>query len=114
MKITGIHVYQVDLPLHEGKYAWSEGKSVDVFDSTVVRIETDEGVVGHGEVCPLGPVYLPAYANGARAGISELAPQLLGEDPTELGGLIEEAWLRPNSSASFEIPPPIWARSLVA
>lgn len=87
MKISGIQVYQVDLPLHEGKYAWSEGKSVDVFDSTVVRIETDEGVVGHGEVCPLGPVYLPAYANGARTGIGELAPQLIGEDPTQLGKL---------------------------
>ena len=65
MKITKIVAYQVDLPLHEGKYAWSGGKSVDVFDSTVVRIETDEGVTGYGEVCPLGPAYLPSYAEGA-------------------------------------------------
>lgn len=84
MKITGFSVYQVDLPLKEGNYSWSEGKSVDVFDSTVVEVRTDEGVVGYGEVCPLGPVYLPAYAKGARAGIAELAPVLLGEDPTQL------------------------------
>ncbi|QDV42020.1 4-hydroxyproline betaine 2-epimerase [Stieleria neptunia] len=84
MKITGFKVYQVDLPLAEGNYSWSEGKSVDVFDSTVVQIETDAGVVGFGEVCPLGPVYLPAYAAGARAGLQELAPQLIGADPTEL------------------------------
>ena len=84
MKITRISVYQVDLPLHEGSYKWSGGKSVEVFDSTVVRIETDEGIEGHGEVCPLGPVYLPSYARGVRAGLEELAPQLIGEDPTQL------------------------------
>ena len=69
MKITGLKVYQVDLPLHEGNYSWSEGKSVDVFDSTVVCVKTDTGVDGFGEVCPLGPVYLPSYAAGARAGM---------------------------------------------
>jgi L-alanine-DL-glutamate epimerase-like enolase superfamily enzyme len=84
MKITGVKVYQVDLPLHEGQYSWSEGKSVDVFDSTVVEVETDSGLKGYGEVCPLGPVYLPAYAAGARLGIQEIAPQLIGDDPTHL------------------------------
>lgn len=84
MKITGIQVYQVDLPLTEGKYSWSEGKSVDVFDSTVVQIETDAGITGYGEVCPLGPVYLPAYAAGVRTGLQELGPQLIGADPTQL------------------------------
>ena len=87
MKITGFRLYQVDLPLHEGNYCWSEGKSVDVFDSTVLQIETDAGLSGFGEVCPLGPVYLPAYAVGARAGIEQLAPQLLGHDPRQLGAL---------------------------
>ena len=84
MKIRRISAYQVDLPLHEGAYEWSGGKSVSVFDSTVVCIETDEGVTGVGEICPLGPVYLPSYAAGARAGIAEIAPELLGEDPTQL------------------------------
>ncbi len=87
MRIDRIAVYQVDLPLHEGSYNWSGGKSVQVFDSTVVRIETDAGIVGHGEVCPLGPAYLPAYATGARTGIAELAPQLIGHDPTQLAPL---------------------------
>ena len=83
MKITRISIYQVDLPLHEGSYQWSGGKSVDVFDSTVVAVETDSGLCGHGEVCPLGPVYLPSYAAGARTGIQELAPHLIGLDPRE-------------------------------
>ena len=87
MKITGIQVYQVDLPLHEGNYSWSEGKSVDVFDSTVVEVLTDSSLSGVGEVCPLGPVYLPAYAAGVRSGIRELAPALIGQDPLQLWAL---------------------------
>ena len=87
MKITRILAYRVDLPLREGTYRWSGGKSVSVFDSTIVAVETDAGITGYGEVCPLGPFYLPAYAAGARAGIVELGPHLIGEDPTQLGKL---------------------------
>jgi L-alanine-DL-glutamate epimerase-like enolase superfamily enzyme len=87
MRITRIRAYQVDLPLVEGSYKWSGGKSVNVFDSTVVEVTTDTGVVGYGEVCPLGPFYLPAYGPGVRAGIKALGPHLLGEDPLQLGNL---------------------------
>ena len=87
MKITRILAYRVLLPLSEGSYKWSGGKSVTVFDSTIVAVETDAGITGYGEVCPLGPFYLPAYAQGARTGIAELGPHLLGEDPTEIAKL---------------------------
>ena len=87
MKITRILAYRVELPLHETTYKWSGGKSVTVFDSTIVRVETDAGLVGTGEVCPLGPFYLPAYAEGVRAGLRELGPHLLGEDPRQLSRL---------------------------
>jgi len=83
MRIVSIRAYQVDLPLKEGRYSWSNDNFVDVFDSTVVEIETDEGMKGHGECCPLGPAYLPAYAAGVRAGLKEIAPNLLGLDPTQ-------------------------------
>ena len=87
MKIKRIIAYQVDLPLHEGSYKWSGGKSVEVFDSTIVAVETDDGHIGYGECCPLGPFYLPAYGAGVRAGIKELAPHLIGENPLETGKL---------------------------
>ena len=79
--------YQVDLPLHEGSYKWSGGKSVDVFDSTIVAVETDDGLIGYGECCPLGPFYLPAYGAGVRTGIKELGPHLIGQNPIETGKL---------------------------
>jgi len=87
MKIKSIAIYRVDLPLHEGKYQWSEGKFVEVFDSTVVCVETDSGIKGWGEVCPLGPVYLPAYPEGARTGIQFISKALIGQDPTNLGAI---------------------------
>lgn len=83
--ISAIRVYQVDLPLVEGRYSWSGGKFVEVFDSTVVELITDDGLSGYGEVCPLGPFYLPAFGAGARAGIGELAATLIGQDPTAIG-----------------------------
>ena len=87
MKIKRILAHRVELPLHETTYKWSGGKSVTVFDSTIVSVETDTGLVGHGEVCPLGPFYLPAYAEGVRSGLRELGPHLLGEDPRQLAKL---------------------------
>jgi L-alanine-DL-glutamate epimerase-like enolase superfamily enzyme len=89
MKIERIRAYRVELPLREGSYKWSGGKSVTVFDSTIVQIDTDSGLSGYGEVCPLGPFYLPAYADGVRAGIRELGPHLIGENPLELAKLVQ-------------------------
>ncbi|HVY52356.1 MAG TPA: cis-3-hydroxy-L-proline dehydratase [Devosia sp.] len=84
MKITAIRVYQVDLPLREGRYSWSGGNFMEVFDSTVVAVETDAGITGYAECCPLGSAYLPSYAKGVRAGLAEIGPKLIGQDPTDL------------------------------
>ena len=84
IKINSIEVYQVDLPLKEGKYNWSHGNSVSVFDSTVVKIKTDNNIVGLGEVCTLGSAYLPAYPEGVRTGIKKIGKSLIGLDPTNL------------------------------
>ncbi len=87
MKIVRIFAHRVELPLREGTYKWSGGKSVSVFDSTIVGVETDSGLMGYGEVCPLGPFYLPAYAEGVRSGLRELGKHLIGFDPLELSKL---------------------------
>ena len=84
MKITNIKAYRVELPLHEGRYNWSNENSVSVFDSTVVEVLTDAGLEGYGECCPLGSAYLPAYAEGVRAGLKEIGGKLIGLDPRRL------------------------------
>ena len=82
-KITCIRVYKVDLKMKEGHYSWSN-QTYRSFDSTIVEIETSEGINGYGEVCPLGPTYLPAYAEGARIGVKKIAKTLIGKDPTNI------------------------------
>jgi L-alanine-DL-glutamate epimerase-like enolase superfamily enzyme len=84
MKITAIKAWQVDLPLKQGHYSWSNGNYVEVFDATVVGVETDAGITGWGECCPLGSAYLPAYALGVRSGLAEIAPKVIGLDPRDL------------------------------
>ncbi|MCZ4271078.1 cis-3-hydroxy-L-proline dehydratase [Maritalea porphyrae] len=84
MKITALRVYQIDLPLREGRYNWSNGNFIEVFDSTVLALETDEGITGYAECCPLGSAYLPSYALGVRTGLQELAQHVIGLDPRDL------------------------------
>ncbi len=83
MKLTEIHVYQIDLPVRDGPYTMS-GIEVHELDSTVVRIVTSTGLQGYGEVCPVGPVYQPEHALGARAALAQMAPSLIGLNPLNL------------------------------
>lgn len=79
MKITRITAWEVPLTSHE-TYYMAEGKTCDTTISVVVRLDTDEGLSGWGEVCPI-PHYLPAYAKGVIPALEELAPALIGADP---------------------------------
>ncbi len=87
MKITAIRAFQVDLPIKEGRYSWSNGHFVEVFDATVVEVATDAGICGYGECCPLGSAYLPAYAAGVRSGLAEIGPHVIGLDARDLSVL---------------------------
>ncbi|MCS6759609.1 MAG: hypothetical protein MO852_12120 [Candidatus Devosia euplotis] len=87
MKIAAITAWQVDLPLKEGRYSWSNGNFVEVFDTTAVVVETAAGITGYAECRPLGSAYLPAYALGVRGGLQEIGPKMLDMDPTNLSAI---------------------------
>ena len=59
-------------------------------NSLIVEIATDADLTGWGEMAPLGTFYSPAFASGARAGIAEIAPHLLGCDPRGAGRLARQ------------------------
>ncbi len=81
MKITRITVYQVNLPL-EHPYWLSGGRlKFETLDATLVKLETDAGLIGWGEGTPWGHTYVPAHGPGIRAGIETMAPFILGLDP---------------------------------
>ncbi|MGI9405643.1 MAG: mandelate racemase/muconate lactonizing enzyme family protein [Hyphomicrobiaceae bacterium] len=84
MKITSLKVYQKDLPYAGGTYVWGPGRVIAVADTTVVVIETDAGITGCGESCPIDGNYLAAYAEGVRAAMPRLSKVLIGEDPRQL------------------------------
>jgi L-alanine-DL-glutamate epimerase-like enolase superfamily enzyme len=78
MTIARVEVYEYALTYVHGEYVMSGGRVIDRLSSHVVRVVTDEGVDGCGEVCPLGPAYLPAHARGARAALEEIVPSVIG------------------------------------
>jgi len=77
VKISEIHVYQKDLPILDGPYTMST-MTLHSIDTTIVKIISDSGLIGWGEVAPLGPNYQPQHAFGARAAIAQMAPGLIG------------------------------------
>jgi L-alanine-DL-glutamate epimerase-like enolase superfamily enzyme len=78
MTIASVVVYRQWQPFRDGTYRCSGGRSAEGFDSTIVEIATRDGARGYGEMAPLGSFYDPAFAEGARAAMRELAPQMLG------------------------------------
>ncbi|MEM6596206.1 MAG: mandelate racemase/muconate lactonizing enzyme family protein [Pseudomonadota bacterium] len=78
--IKRIRVWHVPLTSH-ATYYMAAGKTCDTVETVVLAIETDAGVTGWGEVCPI-PHYLPAYARGVGPAVQEMAPVLLGQDAT--------------------------------
>jgi len=78
VRIRAVEVYAYDLTYIHGQYVMSGGRVIESLSSTVVRVITESGVDGFGEVCPLGPAYLPAHAAGARAALCEIVPAVIG------------------------------------
>lgn len=83
MKIERIQAFRQLQPFVDGPYRMSKGRVADAFDSVIVAISAG-GLTGWGEMAPLGTFYSAAFAAGTQAGVSEIAPHLLGEDPRAL------------------------------
>ncbi|MCJ7710261.1 MAG: mandelate racemase, partial [Chloroflexi bacterium] len=85
--IERIEVFGYELSYAHGDYVMSSGREIRRLPSTVVRITTRDGAQGFGEVCPLGSTYLPAFGEGARVALREIAPALIGADATNLADI---------------------------
>lgn len=77
MRIAEIHIYAHDLPVKNGPYTMAKAQ-VYSLDTTLVKVVADNGLVGWGETCPVGPTYAEAHAAGARAALAQVAPGLIG------------------------------------
>ena len=108
MKIIAITLWRVPLTSHE-TYLMAGGKRCDTVDSIVLRLDTDAGPCGWGEVCPT-PHYLPAYAHGVAPAVQEMAPVLLGADPIGPEALMSrlDAHLQDHGYAKSAVDVALW------
>ncbi len=79
MKIAEIHIYSHELPVKNGPYTMANAE-VWALDTTLVKLVAENGLVGWGETCPVGPTYAEAHSAGARAALTTMAPGLIGAD----------------------------------
>jgi len=79
LRIVRVALWHVPLTSHTAYYM-ADGKTCDTVESVVIAVETNAGLTGWGEVCPI-PHYLPAYARGVAPALQALAEVVLGADP---------------------------------
>ncbi len=86
MKITKLSLWHIPLTSHV-TYYMADGKTCDTVETVILRVDTDSGITGWGEACPI-PHYLPAYARGIAPAIEHLAPIIIGADPLGVEALM--------------------------
>lgn len=87
MRIVGVDCFHYDLNYAHGEYVMSGGRAAVTQVGTLVRLRTDDGIDGWGEITPLGATYLPVFADGVRAAIRFLAGELIGLDPRNIAAV---------------------------
>lgn len=108
MRIARLRLWHVPLTSHAA-YHMAGGKSCDTVETVVLALDTDAGLTGWGEVCPI-PHYLPAYARGVAPAIEEMAPMLLGIDPVGPEAVMArlDAFLQGHPYAKSAIDVALW------
>lgn len=87
MRITSVDIFEYRVTYAHGVYTMSHGRAATGHRSAVVRVWTDEGVDGWGEVCPNGSTYSTSFFEGERAALTILAEAVLGFDPRNLSSV---------------------------
>src|SRR4051794_10985177 len=84
MQVRRVDVFAVSYTYAAGPLVLSGGRVSTGQDGTIVRVETDGGLVGWGESSVISPDYLPGYAPATQAVLGLLARALLGADPRQV------------------------------
>ena len=82
MNITSLTLCHLPLTSHIA-YNTSDGKICDTVTSSILRLESDTGLTGWGEVFPI-PHYLAAYPGGVAPALQELKPVIFARNGLEL------------------------------
>ncbi|MCX6568492.1 MAG: dipeptide epimerase [Candidatus Aminicenantes bacterium] len=104
LKITDVEIFLFDIPLTSPfRIAIGEMKAAN---DLLIRIRTDQGVVGLGEACPFPPITGETQATNAAAAIS-IREMLVGKDPLAIDALLREVGplvhSNPSAVAAFDM-----------
>jgi L-alanine-DL-glutamate epimerase-like enolase superfamily enzyme len=88
MRIKNVQAWWVRIPIEEGRQHRSDFGQVATFDAAILRIETDDGLVGWGEGKNAAG---SAGSYGALVHMlnHEIGPQLVGRDPADISVIWE-------------------------
>ena len=93
MRIKHVQAWWVRIPIETARQHRSDFGQVRTFDAAILRIETDDGIVGWGE----GKNAAGSAGTMARWSIcstTRSAPQLIGRDPRDIGADLGDALQR--------------------
>ncbi|MEO1192074.1 MAG: mandelate racemase/muconate lactonizing enzyme family protein [Pseudomonadota bacterium] len=111
MRIAQITLYSLPIEVGMELTRYVASQAIDpALDVLVVKIETDGGLIGWGEVCSAPPYYLPELSAGAREGICHVSPLVLGRDPRQVAAIIRDinAALRGHGNAKTALEMALW------
>ena len=111
MRITQITLFSLPINVGMELTRYVSSQSIDPsLDVLVVKIETDGGLIGWGEVCSAPPYYLPELSAGAREGIRHVAPVVIGRDPGQVAAILRDvsAALRGHGNAKTALEMALW------
>ncbi|WP_417425993.1 mandelate racemase/muconate lactonizing enzyme family protein [Hoeflea sp.] len=91
MKIKSVRAWWIQIPIEEARQHTSDFGTLRTFDAAILRIETDDGVVGWGE----GKNAAGSsgnYATLVRLINEDFGPRLIGRDPADITFIWEELY----------------------
>ena len=104
IKITGVEIFLLDIPV-TSPFRTAIGTMTAVND-LLIRIHTDQGIVGLGEACPFAPITGETQATNAAAAAT-IRDMILGKDPLAIDALLREIGAiihsNPSAVAAFDM-----------
>ena len=91
MKVKSVHARWIQIPIEQARQHTSDFGTLRTFDSAILRIETDDGVVGWGEGKNAAGS-AGNYATLVRLLNEDFGPRIIGRDPADIAFIWEDLY----------------------
>ena len=87
MKITGLELFLISIPFAKPYHLSKVYGTLYDAKSVILKVHTDEGIVGLGEADPMNPFTEETCASVIVVTRDMIAPLIIDQDPSNLAGL---------------------------